>query len=98
MEYIDDLSWSNIINIIQGEEIKGADLINTCANELENVRETIGELESKIQRFKRREQTILNASKDVAKCLDKRLPLTVKRKDYVIQVTIDNLIIERNII
>ncbi len=28
MKYIDDLSWSNIVNLIQHEEIKGADLLN----------------------------------------------------------------------
>lgn len=43
MECIDDLSWSNIVKLIQQEEIKGADLLNTCANELEEVRKELSE-------------------------------------------------------
>ena len=54
MEYIDDLSWSNIVQLIQHEDIKGADLLNTCANELEDVRKEIAGLESKVNRAKKR--------------------------------------------
>ena len=35
MKYIDDLSYSNIVSLIQGEEIKGADVLNNIALELE---------------------------------------------------------------
>lgn len=58
MEYIDDLSWSNIVKLIQQEDIKGADLLNTCAIELEEVRKTIAELESEINRLKRDLRTV----------------------------------------
>ena len=98
MKYIDDLSWSNIVNLIQHEEIKGADLLNTCANELEEVRKEIAELESKVNRVKSREQTLLRASYDVAKQLKKELPLAVQRQGYIIVLSKENLSIERNVI
>lgn len=98
MEYIDDLSWTNIVKIIQKEEIKGADLLNTCANELEEVRKEIAELESKVSRVKSREQTLLRASYDVARYLKKELPLIVQRQGYIVVLSLENLSIERNVI
>lgn len=35
MKYIDDLSYSNIVGLIDGEEIKGADVLNSIALEME---------------------------------------------------------------
>jgi hypothetical protein len=98
MEYIDDLSYSNLVNLIQGEEIKGADLLNNIAIEMEEVRKTMKEAEAFLNRIKSREQTILRASKDVATLLKKELPLAVKRQDYIVVVSDINLTIERNII
>ena len=31
MKYIDDLSYSNLVNLIQGEEKKGADILTNIA-------------------------------------------------------------------
>ena len=98
MEYIDDLSWSNIVAMLQGEEIKGADLLNNCACELEEVRQQIKGYESALSRVKRREQTFLRAGKDVAKHLKKELPLAVKRQNYIVLLSKENLTIERNVI
>ena len=98
MEYIDDLSWSNIVKLIQHQDIKGADLLNTCANELEEVRKEIAEIESKLNRTKSRGETLLRASYDVAKHLKKELPLVVQRQGYIVVLSKDNLTIERNVI
>ena len=98
MEYIDDLSWSNIVKLIQGEEIKGADLLNTCAYELEEVRKKCTELEIELNRAKSREQTLLCASLQVAKYLKKELPLIVQRQSYIVVLSKENLSIERNVI
>jgi len=98
MEYIDDLSWSNIVSLVQGEEIKAADLIGICAMELEEVTKELAELESKISRVKSREQTLLRASKDVAKHLRKELPLMVQRHKYIVVLSENSLSIERNLI
>jgi hypothetical protein len=98
MEYIDDLSWSNIVKLIQHEETKGADLLNTCANELEEIRKEIAELQSKINRIKSREETLLRASYDIAKHLKRELPLGVQRQGYIVILSKNDLSIERNVI
>lgn len=98
MEYIDDLSFSNIVKLIQQEDIKGADLLNACAIELEEVRKTIAELESEINRVKSREQTLLRASYDVANHIKRELPLAVQRQGYIVVLSKENLTIERNVI
>lgn len=98
MEYIDDLSWSNIVAILQGEEINGADLLNTCACELEEVRQQIKGYESALNRVKSRERTLLQAGQYVAKHLKKELPLAVKRQNYIVVLSKENLTIERNVI
>lgn len=98
MEYIDDLSWSNIVNLIQGQEIKGADLLSNCANELEAVRVELSELEKTLNRVKSREQTLLRAAQDVAKHLKKELPLAVMRQGFIVVLSKENLTIERNVI
>lgn len=46
MSYIDDLSFSNIVNIVQGEEIKGADALNSIAHEMEENNIIIEKLEN----------------------------------------------------
>jgi len=74
MEKIDDLSSSKIVNLIQHEEIKGADLLNACASELEQVRKELNEIQEKLDRLKSREQTLLCTSQDVAKHLKKNYP------------------------
>ena len=38
MEYIEDLSYSNLVKLIQGEEIKGADILNSIAHEIEETK------------------------------------------------------------
>jgi len=98
MEYIDDLSYSNIVKLIQGEESIAGDILNACANELELVRTSIGKTQSLLDRTKRRESTLLRASQDIVKHLKRELPLAVKRQDYILVVSNDNLSIERNVI
>lgn len=98
MEYIDDLSQSNIVDKIQGEDIKGADFIYVCSLELEDVRAQIKEIENKLNMLKSRERSLVIVGRDVAKHLKKELPLYVKRKDIVIKVTDNDLIINTNVI
>lgn len=98
MEYIEDLSFSNITNIIQGEEIKGADLLNCIALEMEENKKKIEQLEIDLACAKGREDTLIQGAKRVLKHLNKDFPLGVKRKDYIIIVTENYISIERNVI
>jgi len=98
MEYIDDLSYSSIVSLIQGEADKASVILNICANELEEVRKGIEETQRTLNRAKSRENTLLRASQDIVKHIKKELPLAVMREDYLVVVSKDNLSIERNVI
>jgi len=98
MEYIDDLSYSNIVNFIQCDEIKAGNFLNICANELEEVRKKIEETQSILNRTKSRENTLLRASQDIVKHIKRELPIFVKKQDYIVVVSDDNLLIKRNVI
>lgn len=98
MEIKEDLSWSGIVDFIQSENSKGADLLDCLAIELEDVRKELFELEDKTNRVKNREKTLLRAGQDVAKHLKKELPLAVQRQGYIVVLSTNNLSIERNVI
>ena len=95
---IDDLSYSNLVHIIQGENIKGADVIGICASELESVREKIVRSERELSNLRSRESALIDASQKVAKHLNKELPLSVQRQGYIVIVSEKDVSIERNII
>ena len=98
MKYIDDLSYSNIVNIIQGEEIKGADTLNCIALEMEENNIIIEKLESDLARAKGRKDTLISGSQRVLQHLKKEYPLAVQRKNYIVVVTERNISIERNVL
>ena len=98
MEYIDDLSFSNLVNLIQGEEIKAADILHTIALEMEENNNTISELEIKLNCAKRRKESLIAGSQRVMQHLKREYPLAVKRQDYIVVVTEKNISIERNVI
>ncbi len=91
MKYIDDPTWLNIVNFVQGDEIKGANLLNIYAFKLEELRKDIRLLEKKLNSVKSIEKKLLIASQDVAKHLKKQLPLAVKKKDYILVLSDINL-------
>ena len=45
MKYIDDLSFSGLVSLIDGSEIKGADVLNNIAHEMEENKKIIEKLE-----------------------------------------------------
>ncbi len=98
MEYLNDLSYSKIVNLIQGDEIIAGDMIDDLAIELEAIRKFIEEQEAKLKGMLFREQMIISAGQHVARHLKKELPLSVQRQKYVVVLSNDNLKIERNVI
>ncbi len=98
MEYIDDLSFSNLVNLIQGEEIKAADILHTIALEMEDNNKVIEELESQLSRAKGRKDTLISGTQRVMQHIKKEYPLAVKRQDYIVVVTTNNISIERNVL
>lgn len=95
---IEDLSYSNLGNLIQGEEIKAADVLHECAVELEKVVVNIAELEQSLSYLRSRKAELINAGQLVAKHIQRDLPLAVKRQNYLVIVSENNLTIERNVI
>ena len=98
MKYIDDLSFSNLVGLIQGEEIKGADILNNIAHEMEETKTIIKKLETDLERIKNREGSLIAGTQRVMQHLKKDYPLAVQRKGYIVVVTKDNISIERNVL
>jgi hypothetical protein len=98
MEDLEDLSWSNIVKMVQHEDIKGADLLNAFALELEQVRKEYFDFTVKVENLSQREHRLLIASQHVVKHLSKQLPLIVQRQGYIVVLTEDNLTVDRNVI
>ncbi len=95
---IEDLSYSNIVNSIQGEDIKGADMLDAIAHEMENNKKLIAEIEHNLMVWKHRQISLLEGSKRILKHLGKDYPLTVKRQSYVVYVSPEDIVIDRNVI
>lgn len=98
MELIDDLSFSGLVNIIQGDETKGADVLNSIAHEMEVNDRIIEGLENDLSRAKGRKGLLIEGSKRVLQHLKKQTPLAVQRDGYIVVVTEEHISIERNVI
>ena len=98
MEYIDDLSYSNLVNLIQGEEIKAADILHTIALEMEENNKKIAELESQLNCAKSRKGSLISGSQRIMQHIKKEYPLVVQRQGYIVVVTKENISIERNVL
>ena len=98
MKYIDDLSYSNVVNLIQAEEIKRADVLNIIAHEMEENYKIIEKLESDLACAKGRKNSLLEGVKKVMTHLKKEYPLAVQRQYYIVVVTEKNISIERNVL
>ena len=97
-EFIEDLSFSNIVNIIQGETIKGADVLNSIALEMESVDKKIQDLERELSRSKSRKGVLIEGSKKVIQHLQLETPLYVNRQGYTVIVEDESIYITKNII
>lgn len=93
---MEDLSWSEIVDRIQHENIKGADMICEIAYEKEKIDNEIADSEIKLQQLKRRQCELKKGALLVLKHLKKEAPLFVTRHKCVVVVSSENVIIERN--
>ena len=98
MKYIDDLSFSGLVSLIDGQENIGADVLNSIAHEMEENNKIIEKLESDLARAKIRKDTLIEGSKRVLHHLKKEYPLAVQRQGYIVVVTENNISIERNVL
>jgi len=98
MSKIEDLSFSNLVSIIQNDEKTASICLNDLAFEKEELDESILAAEFKLQIMKSRRKSIIEASQNIVKHLGKSLPLAVKRTNYIIVVSNASISVERNII
>lgn len=98
MKYIDDLSFSGIVSLIDGSETKGADVLNSIAHEMEENKKIIKKLEKDLELAKNREGSLIAGTQRVMQHLKKEYPLAVQRKGYIVVVTYKNISIERNVL
>ena len=95
---LEDLSYSNLVNIIQGDERKASELLNDFAKEYEDLDSNI---RIKIQQLKDLENRKLNlhkASKNIATHVKKDLPMFVQSEKTVIILTEKSIEIVTNVI
>lgn len=95
---ITDYSYSGLVDIIQGEEEVGGDVLLDLANQLVTVNNTIDKLERELKSLKITKSDILGASQRVLKHLSKDVPLAVIKGKTLVVVTQDNITIEKNVI
>lgn len=98
MKQIDDLSFSNLVNLIQGDESKAAEILHTIALAMEDTNKIIEELESQLSKAKARKGTLISGSQRIMEHIKKEYPLAVALDNYLVVVTKDNISIERNVI
>jgi NhaP-type Na+/H+ and K+/H+ antiporter len=98
MKYIEDLSFSGLVSLIDGSEIQGADVLNSIAHEMEENKKIIEKLEKDLEIAKNREGSLIAGTQRVMQHLKKEYPLAVQRKDYIVVVTKENISIERNVL
>ena len=98
MKKIDDLSFSGITDLIQGEEIKGADILVNIALEKEELEAEIEQVQNKLHQLKTRCNIVNNGANHVLKHLEKKAPLVVQRTSFIVVVTDKNISIERNVL
>jgi len=95
---LDDLSYSGIVDMLQHDEILGADLLNEIAKEQELVDSEIEKIEKELSRAKSRKNSLLGGVEYVMKHLNKEYPLAVQRQGYIVVVTKGKISIERNVL
>jgi len=98
IKHIDDLSYSNLVDIIQGEDIKAADVLTSIAYEAEETNIIISKLEMDLAISKTRKKALIDGAKKVLKHIEKEPPLAVQRNGFIVVVTDENISIERNVI
>jgi aromatic ring-opening dioxygenase LigB subunit len=93
-----DLDYSGVVNRIQNNEIEGAQFLVEIAFEKEAVEEAIKSHEESLNVLRRTHERLNGAAHNVLLHLGKITPLAVKRDEFIVVVTSNNISIERNVL
>lgn len=94
----EDLSYSNIVGIVQQKKDVAASLIDGFAKERVEILSDITKCENQLKSLKTREQMLLDAARHIVQHLKLDLPLSVSMNGYLVIVSQNNLMIDRNVI
>ena len=93
-----DLSYSGIVNKIQGSEPEGANLLFDIAHKKDIVELKIEKLEKDLASLKIKNRLLIQGSQYVMEHLKKEVPFAVVRLNLIVVVTKENISIERNVV
>jgi len=95
---IEDLSYSNIVSVLQHSNEAAGEMLVKIAQEKEIVDENYKDLEIKLQQLKTRQLQLRKGSLFVLKHLKREAPLAVVRDGFIVVVTEGDVSIERNVL
>jgi hypothetical protein len=98
MIQIEDLSFSKIVDLIQHDNKKGADMLVQIATEKEKIDKLFLEAEIRVQQIKTRQLELRKGALGVLKHLKRETPLAVKCNDFIVVVSDTDITIERNVL
>lgn len=98
METIEDLSYSNIVTLIQHDQKKAGKVLKDIALQMEANAKEIEHLERSFIAAKGKRLSLIDASKHVLKHIKKDSPLAVECGGYIVVVSDKTISIERNVI
>jgi len=98
MSAIDDLSFSNIVGLVNHDHNTAKELLIQIAREKEVVDNNLQDLEIKLQQLTTRQLQLKKGALLVLKHLKKETPLAVKEDEFIVVVSDSNISIERNVL
>jgi DNA-binding protein H-NS len=93
-----DLSLPSLSEVIQKNESVASDLVSEIANGLEEIKSQINEYETHLESLRWRKKELTIGCINIAKHLEKTLPLAVSREKSIIIISESDVKIERNVI
>ena len=95
---LEDLSFSSIVNLLQGDANKAADLLDKIARKkAENISE-MERMEKELAKLRNIDNMLYIGAENIMNHLGKECPLSVIRENYIVLVTVNDVTIETNVL
>lgn len=95
---IQDLSFSNLVNIVQKDEEKAKYCLIKFADEMEFVKYKIQDLEKQLTYLKGRKESLIESAHQVCNMIEKPIPLAVISDGCIVVVSEISISIESNVL
>ena len=87
MEKMEDLSFSGLVNKIQGKESKANDLLFAFASETAELNFFIENMQKELEKAEARKKALLIAGHRIAQHIKKELPCLLVRKKLLVELS-----------